>query len=180
MSYSYQIQDQSAPHFLTFQVIDWVDIFSRQIYKDIVIDSMKFCRANKGLEIYSYVIMSNHVHVIWRAKNGDLSNVIRDFKKFTGRNIIEAIKTGPESRQDWMLKRFEFAARSNVRNSIHQFWTHENHAVELFTPDFTEQKIQYIHKNPVRARIVEKEEDYIYSSARNYASLWSLIEIDFV
>ena len=180
MSYSYQIQDQSAPHFLTFQVIDWVDIFSRQIYKDIVIDSMKFCRANKGLEIYSYVIMSNHVHVIWRAKNGDLSNVIRDFKKFTGRNIIEAIKTGPESRQDWMLKRFEFAARSNVRNSIHQFWTHENHAVELFTPDFTEQKIQYIHKNPVRAGIVEKEEDYIYSSARNYASLWSLIEIDFV
>jgi len=180
MSYSYQIQDQSAPHFLTFQVIDWVDIFSRQIYKDIVIDSMKFCRANKGLEIYSYVIMSNQVHVIWRAKNGDLSNVIRDFKKFTGRNIIEAIKTGPESRQDWMLKRFEFAARSNVRNSIHQFWTHENHAVELFTPDFTEQKIQYIHKNPVRARIVEKEEDYIYSSARNYASLWSLIEIDFV
>ena len=180
MSYSYQIQDQSAPHFLTFQVIDWVDIFSRQIYKDIVIDSMKFCRANKGLEIYSYVIMSNHVHVIWRAKNGDLSNVIRDFKKFTGRNIIEAIKTGPESRQDWMLKRFEFAARSNVRNSIHQFWTHENHAVELFTPDFTEQKIQYIHKNPVRAGIVEKEEDYIYSSAKNYASLWSLIEIDFV
>ena len=180
MSYSYQIQDQSAPHFLTFQVIDWVDIFSRQIYKDIVIDSMKFCRANKGLEIYSYVIMSNHVHVIWRAKNGDLSNVIRDFKKFTGRNIIEAIKTGPESRQDWMLKRFEFAARSNVRNSIHQFWTHENYAVELFTPDFTEQKIQYIHKNPVRAGIVEKEEDYIYSSARNYASLWSLIEIDFV
>jgi len=180
MSYSYQIQDQSAPHFLTFQVIDWVDIFSRQIYKDIVIDSMKFCRANKGLEIYSYVIMSNHVHVIWRAKNGDLSNVIRDFKKFTGRNIIEAIKTGPESRQDWMLKRFEFAARSNVRNSIHQFWTHENHSVELFTPDFTEQKIQYIHKNPVRAGIVEKEEDYIYSSARNYASLWSLIEIDFV
>ena len=180
MSQSYQIQDQSAPHFLTFQVIDWVDIFSRKVYRDIVIESMKFCRSHKDLEVYSYVIMSNHVHVIWRAKNGDLSDIIRDFKKFTGRSIIEAVKDVSESRKDWMLKRFEFAARRNVRNSIHQFWTHENHSVELFSPYFTEQKIRYIHMNPVRAGIVEKEEDYIYSSARNYSGLWNLMDIEFV
>jgi REP element-mobilizing transposase RayT len=101
MSQSYTIQDQSAPHYLTFQVIDWVDIFSRKIYRDIVIDSMKFCRSKMGLEIYAYVIMTNHVHVIWRASNDNLSVVIREFKKFTGRTIIDSLQNEPESRQYW-------------------------------------------------------------------------------
>ena len=130
---TYKIEDQSAAHFLTFQVIDWVDIFSRKIYRDIVIESMKFCRNQKGLEIYAYVIMTNHVHVIWRASKNNLSDIVRDFKKFTGLHIIRAIQdveTG-ESRQDWILKRFEFAARSHVRNSEHQFWTHSNHRTAL-------------------------------------------------
>jgi REP element-mobilizing transposase RayT len=179
---SYQIQDQSAAHFMTFQVIDWVDIFSRKIYRDIVIESMKFCREKKGLEIYAYVIMTNHVHVIWRASRDNLSDVVRDFKKFTGLHIIRAIQdieTG-ESRQDWILKRFEFAARSHARNSEHQFWTHSNHPVELFSAKFVEQKLNYIHENPVRAGWVEKPEDYLYSSARNYASLPALLEIDYI
>lgn len=121
MSQSYQINDQFAPHFMTFQVVDWVDIFSRKAYRDVVIESFKFCRREKSLEVYAYVIMTNHVHVIWRARNGNLSDIVRDFKKFTGRSIIEQIPNGAESRRDWLLKRFEFAARSNVRNSLHQF-----------------------------------------------------------
>jgi putative transposase len=177
---AYKIEDQSAPHYLTFQVIDWVDVFSRKVYRDILIESMVFCRQSKGLEIYAYVIMTNHVHVIWRASNDNLSDVARDFKKFTARKIIETVQAGTESRQDWMLKRFEFAASSHVRNSIHQFWTHENHAVELFSNQFIEQKFNYIHQNPVRAGWVENPEDYLYSSARNYAGLSGLMEIDFV
>ncbi len=177
---AYQIQDQSAPHYLTFQVIDWVDVFSRKIYRDLLIESMTFCRQNKGLEIYAYVVMTNHMHVIWRAKNDNLSDIVRDFKKFTGRKIIETIQTGTESRQDWMLKRFEFAARRHVRNSIHQFWTHENHAVELFSNQFINQKFNYIHANPLRAGWVENPEDYLYSSSRNYAGLPALMEIDLI
>jgi REP element-mobilizing transposase RayT len=179
---SYVIQDQSAPHFMTFQVVDWVDIFSRKIYRDIVMDSMAFCRKNKGLEVYAYVVMTNHVHVIWRASKDNLSDVVRDFKKFTGLHIIKAIQdeNTKESRQDWLLKRFEFAARSNVRNSDHQFWTHSNHLIQLFSGSFIDQKLNYIHQNPVRAGWVEKPEDYLYSSARNYANLPALIEIDFI
>ena len=180
MSQTYQIQDQSAPHFLTFQVIDWVDVFSRKNYRDIFIESMKFCRQTKGLEIYAYVIMTNHVHVIWRAQHGNLSDIIRDLKKFTGRKIIETIQSGNESRQDWLLKRFEFAARSNVRNSIHQIWKHENHPVELFSKSFANQKLHYIHLNPVRAGWVENPEEYLYSSAKNYAGFSGLMEIDFI
>ncbi len=85
-----------------------------------------------------------------------------------------------ESRREWMLNRFAFAARKHTRNSTYQLWTHENHAVILTTPVFTQQKLNYIHLNPVRAGLVEKSEDYLYSSARNYAGLRGLIEIDFV
>ena len=180
MSQTYKMADQDAAHYMTFQVIDWVDTFSRKIYRDILIDSMKFCQRKMGLEIYAYVIMTNHVHVIWRAGNGNLSEVVREFKKFTGRTIIETIRNEPESRRDWMLKRFEFAARRNVRNSFHQFWTHENHPVELFSNKFIKQKLNYIHMNPVRAGWVERPEEYLYSSAGSYAGLGGLIEVAFV
>lgn len=180
MSQTYRIADQSAGHYMTFQVIDWVDIFSRKIYRDILIDSMKFCESRMNLEIYAYVIMTNHVHVIWRAGNDNLSKVLCEFKKYTGRIIIETIANEPESRRDWMLKRFEFAAMRNVRNSFHQFWTHENHPVELFSPKFAMQKLNYIHMNPVRAGWVEKPEDYLYSSAGCYAGLPGLIDVAFI
>jgi len=79
--------------------------------------------------VWAYVIMSNHIHMIVEAKNANLSNVIRDFKRFTATNILKAIDTNKESRRDWMLKRFEFMASRHKRNSRHQFWTHENHAI---------------------------------------------------
>jgi len=78
------------------------------------------------------------------------------------------------------MKRFEFSAKAHARNSVYQLWTHENHAIELFTPAFTNQKLDYIHNNPVRAGIVENPEDYLYSSARNYAGLKAMVEIEFL
>ena len=103
-----------------------------------------------------------------------------DFKKFTANQLLEQIKLPQESRSDWMLKRFEFAAKRHKRNSEFQIWTHENHAIELSSPAFIEQKLEYIHLNPVRTGIVENAEDYLYSSARNYSSLSYRLEIDFI
>ena len=176
----YQIRNQFAKHFLTFQVIDWVDIFTRKIYRDIILESFEFCRREKELSINGYVIMSNHVHTIMQSKIGDLSNTIASIKKYTGLKIIRSIDVETESRKDWMLKRFEFAARSNRRSEDHQFWTHENQPKEIITGDFFRQKLYYIHNNPIKAGIVEEPEHYLYSSARNYAGLPSLIQIDVV
>jgi REP element-mobilizing transposase RayT len=178
MSTGYQIYNQNGYYFLTFQVIDWVDIFSRKIYRDIVINSLDYCRKNKGLQIWAYVIMSNHVHAILSAKNNNLSEIIRDFKRFTSTQILKEIGQATESRSDWMYKRFEFAAKSNKRSSQYQFWTHENHAVELDSMEILEQKMAYIHLNPVRSGWVEDACDWLYSSQRNYLQLESLIEID--
>ncbi len=178
MSTGYQIDNQDGFYFLTFQVIDWVDIFTRKVYRDILIDSLDYCRKNKGLQIWAYVVMSNHMHAIMSARNNNLSALVRDFKRFTATHILKKISTISESRRDWMLKRFEFAARSHVRSSKYQFWTHENHAIVLDSMAFLEQKMAYIHENPIRAGWVEKAEDWLYSSERNYIGKDSILEID--
>ncbi len=178
MPTGYQIYNQSNTYFVTFQVIDWVDIFTRKIYRDILISSLDYCRKEKGLQVWAYVVMSNHMHAILSAHHENLSAVIRDFKRFTANQILQAAQDPSESRSDWMLKRFEFAARSHSRNQRYQFWTHENHAIELYSSRFINQKIRYIHDNPVRAGWVEKPGDWLYSSCRNYQGLPALIDID--
>ena len=121
MSTGYQIKDQEALYFMTFQVVDWIDIFSRKIYKDIIIDSFKYSIENKGLQIFSYVIMTNHVHLIAKSSNGKLSENIRDIKKFTSRKIIETILSIRESRKKWLLNSFKFNASHHKgnKNSIY-------------------------------------------------------------
>lgn len=181
MTTGYQIYDENATYFLTFQIVDWVDIFTRKIYKDIVIESFKFCIEKKGLRLFSFVIMSNHIHLIASANEPfGLSAVIRDFKKFTSRKFLIEINRKIESRKDWMLKRFEFASISNSRSGNYQIWANDNHAISLISDKFYNQKLNYIHENPVRAGIVEKAEDYLYSSARNYCGLEGVIEVEFI
>jgi len=101
MSSGYQIYDQEGTYFLTFQVVDWVDIFSRKIYRDIAVDSLNFCARNKGLRVVAWAIMTNHVYVIFCAENNNLSDVIRDFKVHTAREILKQIESNTESRQVW-------------------------------------------------------------------------------
>jgi len=178
MSTGCKIQDRSGLYFLTFTAVDGVDIFTRKIYRDIIINSFTFCRKKKGLQVWAFVIMSNHVHCILSAKNGNLPDIIRDFKRNTASTILKAIKEHGESRGDWMLKRFEFAARRNVRNSDYQFWTQDYHPEEILSEKFASQKLNYIHMNPVKAGLVDKAEDWLYSSCRNYLLLPGLMELD--
>jgi REP element-mobilizing transposase RayT len=177
MSTGYQIVEQDALHYVTFQIVRWVDLFTRKVYRDIVIDSLKYCQSNKGLEIYAFVIMSNHIHILLRSNIGKLSDTIREFKSFTAKQILLAIDTESESRRDWMLNLFEFAAKQHKRNEKYQIWTHENHAELIYSDKFIIQKISYIHDNPVRAGIVENPEDYLYSSATDFAGKQCILDI---
>ncbi len=177
MTTGYQIKNQEALYILTFQVVDWIDIFTRKIYKDILIDSFKYSMKNKGFHLYAYVIMSNHVHLIANSPDGKLSDTIRDLKKYTSRTIVQAVKDLDESRKHWMLDRFKFNASQRTTVSNYQLWTHENHSIQIDSDKFITERVDYIHNNPVRAGIVEKPEYYLYSSARNYAGLDAPIEI---
>lgn len=181
MGEAYQINDQEATYFMTFQVVGWADIFSRQVYRDIILGSFNYCRLNKGMELNAYVIMTNHIHVIMSSKNGKLSDLVRDFKKHTSKKILASIKSIPEeSRKEWLKMIFEYHAKFNKRVREVQFWTHENHAVELITNEMLESRLDYIHNNPVTAGWVECPEHYLNSSARNYFELEYLIEIDLI
>ena len=165
----YKIRNQAAIHFITFAVVEWVDVFSRKEYRDIVLESIKHCQAEKGLLLHCWCIMSNHLHLIVSAKNHDLSDVLRDFKKFTSKQIIKAIEENQhESRREWMLGIFRNEGEKNSRNTHYQFWRQDNQPQELYSPAFIFQKMNYIHNNPVEAGIVERPEHYIYSSAKDY------------
>lgn len=168
MGQAYHIKDGQEVHFLTFQIVNWIDIFTRQRYRDIIVQSFNYCIENKGLIVYAWVIMSNHVHCILRSKDNNLADTIRDFKSHTSKQIIKSINEQWESRRDWML--VQFKQMGLAKGQQHQVWTHENHAILIAANQhhMLQTKLNYIHQNPVRAGIVANAEEYIYSSAKQY------------
>ncbi|MFT6335870.1 MAG: putative transposase [Saprospiraceae bacterium] len=176
----YKIVNQNHIHFITPTIVGWLDVFSRKIYRDIILESLAYCRREKGLGIHAYVIMTNHLHLVVSAKEGfRLSDIIRDFKSYTAKRIIEEMLHNPtESRQEWMLRLLKYFAKHNNRNKTHQLWQQHNHPVELVSKIWIGRKIEYVHDNPVRASLVRRQEDYIHSSASNYLGLQSELEID--
>ena len=178
MKEGYIIRNQSKVHFIKTTVVNWIDVFTRKVYKDVVIDCLDFCIKNKKMILYGYVIMSNHIHLIIQSEEGKLSDLIRDFKKYTAKKILELIQTNPVSRREWMLERFKKATESHTRNKNYQFWQYGNHAEEIYSDNFMWSKLDYIHMNPVRAGIVEKASHYLYSSAGNYVNGSGLIKLE--
>ena len=166
----YPIRNQHGIYFLTFTVVEWTDIFTRPVYKNIITDALNHCIKHKNLEVFAWVLMTNHMHLIVRANTPfRLSDVIRDFKKFTSKKIIEAINYTPESRREWLLHRFNFNAKYTRRAEYYKVWTDSNHAIFMEEHIPIRQKIDYIHNNPVRQLVVEEPTAYIYSSAGAYA-----------
>lgn len=138
----YKIRNQEAMHFLTFTVVEWVDVFTRKLYRDIILDSIRHCQLNRGLLLHCWCIMSNHIHLIAAARNHDLSDILRDFKKFTSKEIIKTIENNTkESRKEWMLDIFRAEGIKNSRNKDFQFWRQDNRPEELYSSPFLFQKI---------------------------------------
>jgi putative transposase len=143
MSRKYKICDQDELYFVTFTVIRWLDVFTRNVCKDIFLDSLRFCQKNKGLELCAFCIMTSHVHlIIGRNKEPGLDDIIRDIKKYTAVKIIEAIQNNPqESRKELFLWLFRKAGKNNKNNTNFQFWQQHNHPVELATNEMIDQRL---------------------------------------
>ncbi|MGY6649246.1 REP-associated tyrosine transposase [Wenyingzhuangia sp. IMCC45574] len=158
--------------------MNWVDLFTRLSLRSVIVDSLQYCSKNKGLEIYAYCIMSSHIHLLCRDDGEQtVSEIMRDFKKFTAKKIIETIQNEPDSRREWLLKMFADACEHLKRNQEFKVWQNGYYAEKVFSQKFIKQKINYIHNNPVKERIVENPEDYLFSSARNYSDLESVLEV---
>ncbi|WP_227256213.1 transposase [Pedobacter sp. MR2016-19] len=121
MAFKYSITDQNDIYFITTTVIGWIDVFTWKELEEVIIESLKYCQSNKGLIIHAWCLMPSHLHMIVSAKeNYKLSDIIRDFKKFTSKKIIKTIGEINESRE-WLLDKFSFAARINIKNKEYKF-----------------------------------------------------------
>jgi putative transposase len=181
MSTKYKIRNQEKLYFVSFAVVNWIDVFTRNEYKNIIIESLQFCQLNKGLEIYAWCIMPSHVHMIIGTEGKPMEDILRDFKSFTSRKIGIAISEHPqESRKEWMLWMMKRAGNKNNNNNDFQFWQQSNHPIELWDNYMMQQKLDYIHNNPVEAEFVYAPEAYVYSSACDYAGEKGLLDIKLI
>lgn len=181
MSRNYKVSDQDQLHFISFATINRIDVFTRPAYKDVVVDSLNYCIKKKGLGVYAWCIMPNHVHLIIGSQAEKQSDIILDLKKHTSKTILKAIAENPqESRREWMLCTFERAGKRNINNTTYQFWQQHNQPIELNSNFLMEQKLDYIHNNPVAADFVREPQDYPYSSALDYAGGKSIVNITLI
>jgi REP element-mobilizing transposase RayT len=182
MSSKYKFHNPDGIYFITFAVVRWVDVFTRDNYREIILDSLKFCQKEKGLRLHAYVIMTNHLHLII-SRQGDylLENIMRDFKKFTSSQLIKAIKENPyESRKEWMIEIFEVEGRRNPNNKFFQFWQQDNHPIELTSNKMMGQKLDYLHNNPVKQSFVNRPEGFPWSSMANYIGEKGMIDVEVI
>lgn len=178
MSTKYKANLPNRAYFITITTVNWVDLFTRLDHKQMIIDSLKYCSIQKGLEIYAYCLMPSHLHLLCRAPdNLLLSDIIRDFKKFTSKKAIEIVYKQAESRRNWLLEMFRSECEHLKRNQTFKVWQNGYHAISVESEKFVYQKLNYIHNNPVKDGIVEYPEEYLFSSARNYADKESMLEV---
>jgi len=178
MSTKYKATVPEKAYFITFTTVNWVDLFTRLELRYVIANSLNYCIQHKDLEVYAYCLMPSHLHLICRSKQEkvNLSSIIRDFKKFTSKKIIATINDSTESRREWLLKMFSDACQHLARKQDYKVWQDGYHAEILESVNFVYQKLDYIHNNPVVDKLVQNPEDYLFSSARNYADLDSFVE----
>ena len=181
MSRNYKFHNKSGLYFVSFATVNWLDVFTRQIYFKVLAESINYCRKEKGMELYCYCFMPSHVHLIFRSSIEEPSSLLRDFKSYTAKKVIETIENNAqESRKEYLLWFFERAAKKKSNGSKYQFWQHHNKPIELWSEKVIKQKIDYIHNNPVVSGFVTNPIDWKYSSARNYQEDNTILDIDSV
>ena len=180
MSRKYKFHDNDKLYFVSFATVQWIDIFVREEYIQVMIYSFKHCQEKKGLEIYGWCIMPSHIHMIIGSKKNKLEDIVRDMKKHTSIELKAAIKNNiQESRKEWILWMMERAGNINSNNIDWQFWQQHNKPLEIKDQVMFDTTLAYIHQNPVVAGFVINPEDWKYSSARDFCGRKGLVELNY-
>ncbi|MDR4893020.1 MULTISPECIES: REP-associated tyrosine transposase [unclassified Chryseobacterium] len=180
MSRKHKFHEKEGAYFISFATVFWIDIFTRMEYFDILIEALRYCRKNKGMIIFGYCIVPSHVHLLFRSEKCQPSELIRDFKGFTAKKLLQAIEDNTqESRKEWLLWMFKKAGSQNSNIKKYQFWQQNNMPIEIWSLKVFEQKLNYVHQNPVESGFVMEPWEWKYSSARNYCDDYErILEID--
>lgn len=172
--------DEHACYQLTFNTVDWIDVFIRPVYKQIVVHTLNYFIADKGLSIYGWCLLSNHLHLIGQAaSHTSIAEIEKEFKTFTTHKILQAMDTEPHTRKKWMMDHFEKSASLFSSSKKLQLWQQATSPVniDIRKPSQLVEHIERIQKTPVRDRVVDIASDYLYSSARDYAGMNGLVKI---
>jgi putative transposase len=178
MSRNYKFHNPEGLYFVSFAVVHWIDVFVREEYCISIIESLNFCIKNKGMKLYAYCIMPSHIHLIFHDENNKPADLLGHFKSFTSKKLIKQIQeNSQESRKEWLMNAFEKAGSVNSNNTKYQFWQQHNKPIELWSNKVIEQKLDYIHQNPVNSGFVNEAEHWKYSSALNYTGIKGNVEL---
>ncbi len=158
-------KSEVRPYFITMTIVNWLPVFTDPACCDIVLSSLAYLREHRGLAIHAYVIMPTHIHAIVRALTGDLSGIIRDFKKFTSRSIFGLAEA--QGHADW-VQAFQDASLGNPQTRF-RVWQDGFCPEIIFSRKFLEQKARYLHANPVRKGLTDDLAQWRYSSFRAWA-----------
>jgi len=181
MSRKYKFQNEEGIYFVSFATVYWIDFFVREEYFEIITDSLDYCRKNKGMEIFAWCILPSHVHLIFKAKENNPGVLLKELKTFTSKKIQLAIEGNPqESRKEWLLWMMERAGKTNSNVKNRQFWQQHNKPIELWSPEVIDQKMNYVHNNPVVSGFVSEPHHWKYNSAIDYSGGKGIIDIDTV
>jgi putative transposase len=173
----FRIVENCYPHFLTSAIVKWLPVFVTDSACKIVIDSLKYCKDNRGLRVHAYVIMPTHMHLIVSTE-GDLSAILRDFKKFTSKAVVEHFRGNPNPPFENI---FQYCGRDNRPPTAHKVWQDGSHPEMIRSDQWFRQKAVYIHDNPFRKGLVTDPLAWKYSSIRDHEGTGSgPLEIDWL
>ena len=149
------------PEFYTVTILEWKPLLKPDKYKQVIVSSLQHHTTNKKITLYAFVIMSNHIHLIWQALPGNTPEKIQTaLMKYTAQKIkFDLVENHP-----LVLDKF----RINAKDRIYQFWERNSSCIELFTDEVFMQKLEYIHWNPIKAGLCTLPEEYYFSSAKFY------------
>jgi putative transposase len=163
----YRILEGVSVYFVTFTIVDWLPVFIDELTCKIITNSLSFCIKNKNLRVNAYVVMPNHLHAI--VFDGDfnserLKHTLDDFRKFTGRQLADTCEA---HFSPIFSEVFRKAAGEDRQRRV---WQPTQHPEGIISEQFWQQKVNYIHENPVRKGLVNRPENWRFSSAKFWAN----------
>ncbi|CAN5537423.1 hypothetical protein BH20VER3_BH20VER3_17060 [soil metagenome] len=159
----YRVNEKEQAHFVTSSVVAWLPLFTKAARCDILVESLAYCREKKGLRIYAWVILDSHFHAIVAA--AELPRVMANLKRHTARRLLQQLE---EEGAEWLLHQLSYFRAKHKTESDYQLWQEGYHPQAIPSDAIMEQKLEYLHNNPVQRGLVASPEHWRYSSAHEW------------
>ena len=164
----YRINDPHATHFITSTIIEWLLVHHAGMLRTVLIQSLEYCRKEKSLSIHAWVILDNHFHAI--VSGPDLADTIRDLKRCTSRALLAQIR---DEKREWLLNQLAYYRSAHKKTATEpQVWQEGVHPQAIVSDEMMLQKLEYLHNNPVKRRMVASPEHWTWSSAHEWLPGW--------